>query len=466
MKNQNIPINIVGGTVFARYPKITTEYTLNMMVSGAKDIKALVTYMGHEKKLDFNSGQARGLYTSTRINRIIAVFGSSVYAITENLSSSLIGSLDTQTGNVYISENQNNQIALVDGSKVYIWNYNLFTFQSIIIPGIAPSYITFQDTYFIIADADSGIWQLSANNDGTIYDPLDRATMETDADNLQAVTALNKQIWVIGKKEGELWINLGRQEFPYVRQNTITLNYGIISNSTLATGFGMMVWLGSNIKSGVTILTSNGGTAKEISSDEGLHYLLNSLTTPEDSTAFLFNLDGHIIYQITFRTDNITITYDFTFQTWYSVTDENYNHHIAKYLTSLNNKLYFISYVDSSLYQCSLNFTTYNGATIPRARICQHERFADDDKFICNRVNLQIENGYNEVPGRIDLSISKDGGYTYGTIVPYQMQPQGKRISMVKWWKLGMANDLTFQFKFWSPDRFVVTSGSMDINTR
>lgn len=57
---------------------------------------------------------------------------------------------------------------------------------------------------------------------------------------------------------------------------------------------------------------------------------------------------------------------------------------------------------------------------------------------------------------RVDLSISIDGGASFSSDMPYNLNPIGQRRNRLMWWQLGLANDFVCQFKFWGLGRFVV----------
>src|SRR5688572_29055025 len=121
---KSTPLKMAGGTQFARYKKIASELTLNMMMSGADVGNAtLVNYAGHKKKVTIPSGEARGIFTGTHLNDMIAVFGADVYLISPQLNFRKIGSLDTTTGFVHICENFNSQVCIEDNLKIYIYDY-------------------------------------------------------------------------------------------------------------------------------------------------------------------------------------------------------------------------------------------------------------------------------------------------------------------------------------------------------
>src|SRR4051812_45411192 len=97
---KTVPFPIVGGTKFGRYPKISNEQTFNMMISD----DCLVDYPGYTAVATMDGDFGRGLERSTKYNHMIAVIGANVYTISPNLGISQIGTLETSTGDVFISE--------------------------------------------------------------------------------------------------------------------------------------------------------------------------------------------------------------------------------------------------------------------------------------------------------------------------------------------------------------------------
>lgn len=73
------------------------------------------------------------------------------------------------------------------------------------------------------------------------------------------------------------------------------------------------------------------------------------------------------------------------------------------------------------------------------------------------------QNAYVYVLPRVDLSISTDGGASFGSDMPYLLNPIGLRKNKIQWWQLGLSNDFVPQFKFWGLGRFVATDGRLNI---
>jgi hypothetical protein len=64
---------------------------------------------------------------------------------------------------------------------------------------------------------------------------------------------------------------------------------------------------------------------------------------------------------------------------------------------------------------------------------------------------------------RVDLSMSYDGGASFGNEQPYVLNPIGKRRNRLMWWQQGINNDAVPMFKFWGVGRVVCTDGMVHV---
>ena len=499
---KEIPISIVGGNKFGRYDKMSSEQTFNMIVSDGW----LVPFAGYKNVLSIQEqGQGRGIYSSAKNNTMYAVINNNVYKIDTSLSPLKIGQLTTYSGTVYISENNANEIIFSDSDKLYVYNPVTSSFGTA-NNNFFPGYITFQDGRFISPgrrNDQTNLWELSNFNDGLIW-PSDAATeafLQTKPDNTVAAIRFpgkGNLLLVFGETVTEMWIDAGTSPFPYQRSGSQNFDFGCLSAATIAIMDNLVCWLGANEASGPVIMFSTGGDIERISTD-GIDFKLSQLTQPENSYGMLFNQDGHIIYIITFPADNISYAYDFNTKMFFTLTDEHQNYFIAKRVVFFNNTYYFVSFNDANLYEFSTKYIDYNYGNgkifeIPRVRICPSVRLSDQSRFIAGYSGFTIEQGqipfndrdtlfnlttedfnplviesgsifigggfnYNTSPPFVELTLSKDGGVNFGSASRKYLNPVGKRQNRLLWWRLGQANDLVEQFRFYGFGRFVCTDG-------
>ncbi len=560
------PVNIVGSSTFGRYPKISIEKTYNMFMSD----NFMVPYSGYEiavsasKLRDGTVGRA--IFTSTKFNRLVVVTGANVFLVQIQYSQQFekvtfsqqifIGTLQTQTGVVYIAENNKPQIGISDGSAFYIYDPTLTpNFQTIPL-NFTPGYLTFHDTYFILAasndtfytPAANNTWRLSGQNDGTVW-PSNSASiglLQTKPDNVKAVVRFpskGNMIFVMGSIVTEAWFDTGAQLFPYQRNNQFNIDYGCIQPATVAYMDEIVVWLAQNEKSGPIIVYSNGGMPQKITTD-GIDYLFSTLQKPEDSQAFLYRQDGHLFYHINFYSDNLSLYYDFSTDKFYHACDQNLNYFIASEVAYVNNQYYFITKNNGNIFAFDTVFTTYQDVDnrgniqtheIPRIRCCKNIRTPGQEYRIINDIGFTIESGETNYQQQslgeiilvtqngnplvtqgdfvglltqdgnylesqdglifvtqqtgsgsealliaqqegntgttnlslphVDISISTDGGASFGNEWANYLFPIGMRKNNLTWWQLGIANDFVPQFKFWGLGRFVATDGIANTRT-
>lgn len=459
--SQMLPLDIVGSNTYGRFAQISPARTINMFISD----NSLVNLPGYKVVQQIGGGgEARQLYPSTSYNHQIVVVGSTVYTISPSYAVAEVGTLETDTGDVYIAENLAGQIAIADGKDIYIFNWKLETFTKATIDFL-PGTIAYQDTYFIAPDTSTNKWRLSGNNDG-----LDWPASASNVGELQtkpgfsvAVVPVDRQLFVMGTNVTEPWQDVGAQLFPYQRSNYYSIDYGCLSPATIAFGYGFLAWLASNEKSGISIMVSSGAQPKRLSTD-GIDEELSNIQFPKSSFGFMYRLNGHVLYQLTFTQDNKTYIYDFETQKFFTATDENQNHHIAKRVSYFNGKYYFISFNDNFLYEMDTNYTTYDGKQIPRARVCSPLRTPLSDNFIVNNITVTQSAGQSIGIQRIDLTKSIDGGVSYGNTVSQKMNAYGKRPNLFQFYNCGMSNNAVYQFRFLGDSQFCVNGAVAEIS--
>lgn len=520
-----IPVRIVGSSIFGRHPIISDERTWNMFISD----DWLLNFAGYEQAVEIlpRGTEGRGLFHSTRGNFLLAVLGANVYRIDANLGFSFLFSIATNTGEVFMDENLSSQIAIVDGSTIaYIYNYTTETFGNIVWDygsggtTFTPNYVTYQNTYFIFGNGDNTTsgsqWFVykSGFNPTTLADPLKLSwvqtlTLQTKPDFAKAcirIPSHGNNLLVLGSTVAEIWTNVAGLQI-YQRQSSINIDYGVASVSTIAASDDMIAWLGINEKSSPAIMVMTGGQAQRISTD-GIDYLLSGVQRPDKSTAMFYRQDGHVFYILTFfdQADNFSIMYDFTTQKFFDITDWDFTYHPARQMAYFDNEIYFVSLKQGSLMRISTNLTSIstdiqNEYEIPRIRKCDTYRLPGSDRFIVNQFSFTIENGVEpnvdyqfecdghilgEVSGnfmyseddlpllveggscqiyrpRVDVTLSKNGGETYSNAVSYYMHPTGKYKNQPRFNKLGEANQFTIQMRFWGFGAVVVANGMLEV---
>lgn len=446
-KSQQVPVNVVGSSVFARYSKISSERTQNMFVTtngaprDAENFEEwLVNFPGYARILNFipypdplpvpperpnklPAGTGRGLFHSNRGNLAVAVINSTVYRIASNLGVTAVGIISSTSGEVYMAENLSNQICIVDGVNCWIYNYvtGQFTVQDLNNANLIPNYVEYHNTFFLFGNGittnagsqwfayiSSGTNTITQVNPGT-----SALALQTKADRALAVKRIpgrGNNVLVMGETVCEVWTQVPGQLQPYIRNPSININYGCLSVATIAEGGNYIAWLGANEDESPVLMVYDGNQAARISTD-GIDYLLSTVKAPATSTAMLYRQDGHLFYQLTFydQRDNFTILYDFDTQMFFNLSDQYGACHPARSMMYFNLSVYFISLKNAALYKMSSDITyinenlprtsvtsEYNEAlifNIHRARIASNIRQANSTRYRANSLVLTLEQG-------------------------------------------------------------------------
>lgn len=522
MQTESVPVNVVGSSIFGRYPKISLEKTYNMFESDGW----LVNYAGFQKAAQILSrGQGRALFHSVRGNFMIVVAATTVYKLQANLTPQFIGNLDTNVGEVYIDENLSAQICLVDGEASWIYNYeaNLFTKQTLTFLGfpILPGYVAYHNTFFLIASSAASVnaqnwyvFQRATDDTISLNTQLSLQTKPDSAIAVKRIPGHGNNVIIFGATVAEVWTQVGGSE-NYRRIQSFNIDNGCVSISTIAANENTIVWLAQNENNAPALFVSDGSAAKAISTN-GIDFLLQTIKRPDKSTAFLYRQDGHLFYQFTFydAQDNLTLIYDFTMDKFYHVTDEDGNYHPARKIVYFNKKTYFISLNEPAIYEMGTEFTTYNhsldrnalGDVIFRDRICKSLRQDDNSIFRIKNYSFWIEQGVDdtyllqqvapECTGElitehnnldivteddiqivsedgncfnlqqrpcVDMSFAKNGNQSFSNIVRRELNTRGHYRNRMRWHRLGRANEFTVQLRFWGFQRFVVQNGTVEV---
>lgn len=508
---QDVPLKIAAGSNFGRYPKISVEATYNMIVSDG----FLVPYAGYKSVLvtpfQNANGVGRGLYTSIDADIMLAVVGSNVYKINAALipeQVNIVGGnvipLLTTTGDVFITENNGNQIVVTDNVGIYVYNWkngsffgsdvsfapNNFYFGETgasagppfvpgtpVLWGSSPGHCAFQNGRVIVAVQGTQQWVLSSENDARLWphDAQHQGLIQSKPGFVRAAIPLpggGNNLMVFGSTVVESWTDYGLATFPYQKNTSFNVDYGVVNPSSIAQLDNFIVWISTNEISGPVVMVSEGGGKPIGISTDGIDFLLSRIKNPSDATGFLFKQDGHILYQFTFTKDNITLAYDFNTKLFFYATDEHLNYHPARQVVFYRGNYYFVSFNDQNLFEFDTSITNIQYSLtsifeIPRIRITPPLRLPSQRYFVIRSVAFTIEQGLtNPLDGAtagVDMAISRDGGQSFGNNVRIDINPSGSYQNRFIYQRCGFANDASFKFQFSGYNRFIATDGLVEV---
>lgn len=473
------PLPILNGFGVARTPFINSQNIFNMYIAynAAEKKMFLAPISGKSDKIKFDNGnKIRATYTFN--NLLFIVCSNIVYSINTAQQITTIGTIDTTSGYIGISNNIN-QLAIVDGVHVYIYTALTGIFQKVVdtpapnlsVPPPQPFDITFKDGYFIVASNFENKVYISNLNDGTKWVDTTAEqqliiSLQSIPDKLAGCKVFGISLYIFGKYSSEIWTDSGGADFPFSKNTTVLIQHGIASPWTVQQGFGILAYLSNDRDGHPAIMVAIDGvnTIPAAISTPELEYAIQNLENPSDSDAILWRENGDIFYQINFVEGNKSFLYNFTTKKWTQISTNENNRDISATHAYFNNKHYIGAFNEPALYTLSHRNLTNNGTIIPRIIITSPLRSSNYKKIRLDEVQLKVLPGVGTLKTEeknpiVYLYISRDGGLNFGNPHTAEVGEMSEYNKRLRWFDLGTAYDFVLKFEFWHPLPFYVDSG-------
>ena len=375
------------------------------------------------------------------------------------------GTLSTTTGKVSMADN-GTQLMIVDGTKGYIFNSSSNAF-AVIASGFFsnPTTCWWQDGYFHASFTNSGRFQISASYDGTTWDALDFANAEASPDSLVAGISQASQVTLFGDSTTEFWSNTGAQDFPYSRVQGSTIEWGLAARWSVARFKDGLAFLAKNKLGEVQVVLLMGYQVQVMSTTDH-SAAINAYSAISDASAFSYIKGGHSFYQINFPTAGVSWVFDGLTGIWSELQSGSDGARDSGELgVQYRSKTYVSDYSTGKIYTLDLDTYTDNGSTIVRELASRHV-FSEQQLHVF-RLWLDIETGVGnaDAPGddpQVMLTVSKDGGHTWGTERLMNMGKTGEYTRRCYVTRLGRAYDWTFKFRISDPVKCVILGAWLD----
>lgn len=430
----------------------------------AKKSAGMTTAPGLSKLLETSLGlTVRQVFAYGNV--FYAVVSEYVYEINASYIATLKGTLNSTTGYVGMASN-GSQVILVDGIDGFIIQSGVLTQITAAGFPAKPLDVTYQDGYFIVVAGETNRFYISALNDGFTWDALDYAETLSKPDTLIGVRELHRMLFLFGQLSVEVWTNAGLRDFPFQRQNNMLLEYGCAAPGSIAVGFDKLFWLAGD-KNGVGSVMMTDGTRPAPISTRPIDIQIQGFSDISDARAYIYKEEGHFFYVLNFTIANKTFVYDVTTQEWSERDMLVGDRHVGECHTFFQNTHIIGAYNSNKIYEQSRSYYNNDGEAIHRLGI--PKTFVDPSykKVRVDRFQIDTKSGYADQNGidfdpEIFLSISKDGGASYGNIRNESIGRIGERRFRTIWRRLGTAyNGFTIKWEFYGAVPFDILGAAI-----
>jgi hypothetical protein len=477
---------ILGSAYVARSVNAADNRMVNLfpevVPEGGKMPAFLQRCPGLRLQQTIGDGPIRGLWAhQTNGTDFYVVSGGSFYKLNSlTATPTLIGPV-SGSGPVSIADN-GTQIFIATNTDSYIYNEVTGVYGPITdpdFPGAAT--VTYLDGYFVFNEPNSQKIWVTQLLDGTSIDPLEFASAEGSPDNVVAVFADHRELWVFGTDTTEVWYNAGLLDFPLVRVQGAFNELGCAAAFSVAKMDNQIYWLGRDQRGGAMVYRAAGYIGQRIST-HAVEWQIQQYGDVSDATGYTYQQDGHSFYVLNFPSANATWVFDVATGVWHeraSFENGQFSRHRGDNMCNFNGNIVIGDYQNGNIY--TFDLTYYSDAGQPQKwlrswralptgqnnlrRTAQHSLQLDceagvgvvgqaddidyllteDGGYLITEDGDRITINYNVVQGtdpRVMLRWSDDGGHTWTNENWRSMGRTGRYGQRVIWRRLGMTMKL------------------------
>ena len=317
----------------------------------------------------------------------------------------------------------------------------------------------FCDTYFFVVPAGgTKSYYISAINDGTLWNPLDNGTKSGFPDNIASILFDHEEIYLMGSETSEVHRDTGNALFPFQRDTGAFIHQGIRAPFSLVNLANGVAWIGGDVRGNPIAWLAVGYQPQRVST-HAVEQAWGEYSTITDAIAFVYVMDGHQFWVISFPTANATWVYDATEGAWhergwwngtgwdrvrYATHGYAWGSHIVG------------DWQNGQLYQLSLDVYTDNGTAIHRMRTAPYISEEENYTFY-SRFRLSMSAGLNPT-----LTWSDDLGASYHTAVTASGRTFGTVSQQSVWRRLGKGRSRIYSVLISDAAKVALTGAFID----
>lgn len=463
-----IELPIKGGSSQSKSIDINNQRSINMYPriegAGARSPVGLYQTPGLENFQTLGTGPCRSNGIQFNDN-IYFVSGPDVIEINSVYSGATIGTMTSTTGRVSGAAGRS-YLMLVDGTDGYTYDGTTFAKITDLDFPASPSHVTILDGYFIVNRGGTDEYYISANEDPTSWNALDFGTAENNPDEILALTASFKDLYLIGNNVTETHYNSRNPDFPFESYPSGVIEVGIRAKHSLARSSMGLFFLASN-KDGDAIVVAMNGPAFQVISDLDIAREINSLSVTSDATGSIYRQNGESFYVLTFPAADRTFVYDLQSRIWHERKSRDIGRWKVSGIGYVGEKVVVGVYNSGKFHYLSDSKFDEDGAILERTRDTQitHRNGVNiqyDEVEVVIQAGVGLTTGQGSDP-QIMLSYSDDSGRTWSDELWASMGKIGEYETRLIWNKLGASTNRMFRLKVTDPVNYTIVACYADV---
>lgn len=466
-----IPLGIAGGDYVSGYSDIALQEAVNLYperqeARGRAQV-AMLRVPGLASFATIGStstDRCRGLHVTGET--LFAVYGNTIYTVASDGTETSRGTI-SGTDRCFFADNGEYTVIVADEKGWYSQNGGAITQITDVDFGI-PTNVAFLDGFWLFAQKDSKQIQFNETaNDPTSYNGTDVFSKAGDGSDLSRVFVNQRDLFLLGETNTEVWRNAGNVDVPFIRQDGSEMERGCLAPASVAELDNSFHFLGDDR----LVYRMDGYTPRRIS-NHAIEDWLSDLTLAEaqDAFAFAYTYRGHYFYAL--HAGDLCMVYDATES---AKLGQNLWHERASGIradlrwrvsdvVSAFGKLIAGDLDSNTLWELDHTSFAEGSDAMKWIRTCP-PLFEGMRTLRHNRVELFITTGggtYTTEP-EVALERSDDGGRTWSDEKRRGLGNAGEFGRRVIWRNLGMAVNRIYRFSSSSDADVAIADAQADI---
>ena len=335
----------------------------------------------------------------------------------------------------------------------------------------AASYVSEVDGFFIYGNPGTIQWGSSSYGSPVSPNvPPSIGYKDGSSDNLMSMIAVNRELFLMGERTSEVWIDNGAFPFPFSRLPGVSTQHGCVAPYSVSRLGESFAWLARDTRGQNYVYQMNGYVPQRISTF-AVEYAVSTYAVISDARAYTYQQGGHEFYVLTFPSADVTWVYDIVTGLWHKRAYRDANNVLHRDRGNCgavfsNNTIVIGDWDNGNLYALDQSvYTDAGGVPLYRLRRSPHmTQNLNRVRYYSLQIQFEPGTGISSGQGsnpQAMMQWSDDGGFTWSPESWTEIGAMGAYRIRAIWRRLGIARDRVFQVVVTDPVKCAIISAEL-----
>lgn len=405
----------------------------------------------------------RGIFAE-ETGRLFAVLGTTLYEVDAAGVPTALGQVAIDDNPATFATNGNDELLVTSGKTGYRFQLTGGALTVVVNDVTMCGSI---DTFLVALDGVTGTLKISEESDAATWDPSQIAQRSAAPDRWVAGLVARREIYLFGKRTGEVWYNAGRSPFPFAQRPGAFFEVGIEAPFSLSPFGDTLAFLGRSGRGSGKVYWMNGYTPNVISNDAvelAIQRYKDAGFSIENAIGWSYERLGHPFYILEFPDPGKSWVFDGKENKWHergrwNSSDNRFVPYRPRFQAEAFGKNLVCDSGAGRIYSFSDTvYTDVGGSALRRVRRVPH--LSDENRALfLDYVEVDAERGVGlsgtaATQGsdpQLLFRASWDGGQTFGAERARSLGKLAEYTQRIRWDRCGRGRDLVMEWSCSEP---------------